>query len=107
MGKVIHMNSKSNAVRKPSVTVRTNVKPKEQLQLPIEKRDPQERFRQLANKRVPRLIKEMRLLCNLASDNYRYTDDQAGMILSTLEREFNVLKQAFRKSNNHDTGFRI
>ena len=59
----------------------------------------QQRFVALAEKRVPRAIRELRLVGNLANvHNYAYTPEQAQRIVSTLEQEVKLLKARFSSS---------
>lgn len=56
----------------------------------------QDKFKDLAEKRVNSVIKTMRLIGNLANrKTYEYTDDQAKEIISALEKEMKDLKQKF------------
>ena len=59
-------------------------------------RPKREKFVQLAEKRVTRAIKDLRLIGNLASrNNYSYTDADIVKICSTLEGELKLLKSRF------------
>jgi predicted RNA-binding protein (virulence factor B family) len=61
------------------------------------KRDPRAKFVELANARVARAIKDLRLVGNLSNrKNYEYTDDEAKKILKVLEAELEALKLKFR-----------
>lgn len=58
--------------------------------------DKRERFVMLAEKRVPRAIKELRLIGNLANKhNYSYTEQDAQKIMSALESELKLLRTRF------------
>lgn len=62
-----------------------------------EKRDPHAKFIELANARVARAIKDLRLIGNLANRrNYDYTDAEAKRIIRALEAELDTLKVKFR-----------
>jgi hypothetical protein len=55
-----------------------------------------ERFVALAEKRVPRAIRELRLIGNLANThNYTYSNDEAQRIVAALEQEIKLLKHRF------------
>ena len=55
-----------------------------------------DRFRRLAEQRVNRAIREMRLIGNLANrNNYEYTDGEVRALLSALERELKTTRAAF------------
>ena len=65
----------------------------------MEKRDARERFVELANKRVTKAIKDMRLVGNLANRrSYTYTDSDAKKIIRALQDELNALKARFIRS---------
>jgi len=62
-------------------------------------KDKHERFVALAEKRVPRAIREIRLVGNLANaHNYGYSREEAQQIVSTLEQEVKLLKARFASS---------
>lgn len=56
-----------------------------------------ERFRKLAAKRVPRVLKQLQLLGNLASPAYAYTDEELAAIIEAAERALNTAKQRFHR----------
>ncbi len=59
-------------------------------------KDKRGRFVALAEKRVPRAIRELRLIGNLANThNYVYTQDEALRIVAVLEQELKLLKGRF------------
>ena len=61
------------------------------------RRDPRERFVELANKRVNATIVQIRLVGNLANrKNYEYTPEEARKIIKTLQREIEDLKIKFK-----------
>jgi hypothetical protein len=54
------------------------------------------KFEKLANRRVPRAIKALRSVANLASkQSYEYTDGQAKDVVNIIIDELNALKAAF------------
>jgi len=58
--------------------------------------DKRQKFVDLAEKRVTRTIREMRLIGNLANKhNYTYTDKDAQAIVKALDAEVKLLKQRF------------
>ena len=66
-------------------------------------RDKAAKFVQLANKRVNRAIKDLKLIANLSNrQNYRYTEDQAKKIIKVLQHEVDVVKQSFQANEDHD-----
>lgn len=62
-----------------------------------EKRDARDKFVELANKRVTRAIKDLRLVGNLANRrNYKYDEADAKKVIRALQREMDALKARFR-----------
>jgi hypothetical protein len=60
-------------------------------------RDKRGKFVELANNRVNRTIKDLRLIGNLANRaSYEYTEEDARKILRALQREMDDLKLRFR-----------
>ena len=59
-------------------------------------RDARNKFIELANKRVTKTIKQIRLIGNLANRRaYKYDDADAKKIIRALQRELDVLKSRF------------
>ena len=59
-------------------------------------KDKRERFITIAERRVPRAIREIRLIGNLADTrNYTYSAEEAQRVMSTLEQELKILKGRF------------
>ena len=66
--------------------------------------DKNQKFIELAEKRVNRAIKDLRLIGNLSNkNNYAYTDTQVQKVLSTLEQELKMLKAKF-STRSESTG---
>lgn len=60
-------------------------------------RDKRSRFIELAEARVTRATRQLRLIGNLSSlNNYAYSETDAQKILSTLENEVKLLKAKFQ-----------
>ena len=58
-----------------------------------------DKFVELAQKRVSRVIKDMRLIANLSNKtNYAYNDEDVKKIISTLKSEINRLQKRFETS---------
>lgn len=58
--------------------------------------DKREKFVALAEKRVPRALRELRLIGNLANkNNYKYTELDAKKIIAALEAELKTVKSRF------------
>ena len=66
-------------------------------------RDPREKFVQLANKRVNKAIKDLRLVANLSNrGSYSYDEAQVRKIIRALKKEVENVKARF--TNDSDTG---
>lgn len=68
---------------------------------------PHERFRRLAQKRVVRTIKDIRLISNLSNrNNYEYSGEEIEKIFRTLDKELKLARSKFeskqRDSDNID-----
>jgi hypothetical protein len=64
-------------------------------------RQKRERFVKLANNRVNRAIKELRLIGNLSNRGaYAYTDEDAKKILRAIQKEFDALRTRFTGSSS-------
>ena len=67
-------------------------------------KDKRDKFVQLAEKRVIRTLRELRLIGNLANkNNYSYTEQDAQKIILALESELKVLKTRFFSDNGRGT----
>ena len=65
-----------------------------------------DKFVELAQKRVSRVVKDIRLIGNLSNrTNYSYEDDDVKKIVSTLKSEISRLQKRFETSvsENDDT----
>lgn len=72
-------------------------------QLQASSRDPRERFVDLANRRVTRAIKDLRLIANLANKRaYTYTDADAKKIIRALQKEIELLRARFQGDSGDD-----
>jgi len=68
----------------------------------IEGETKNEAFLRLVNMRLPKAVKRLRLIQNLASTNYEYTDEQAKAVIGVLRKELDALEDAFFKVNAED-----
>ena len=68
-----------------------------------------ERFRRLAEKRVVRTIREIRLVGNLFNrSNYEYDDADAEKILRTLDAELRLIRRLVQTSKrSNDIEFQL
>lgn len=65
----------------------------------MEKRDNAGKFVEVANKRVNKAIKSIKLVSNLANTKYRdCSDEQVEKIVRTLQRELDNMEDSFRAS---------
>lgn len=72
-------------------------------------RNKRERFVALANARVTKAIKSIRLVGNLSNkSSYEYAPDDAKKIIRALQREIDVLRGRFSKGGSgDDTEFKL
>lgn len=74
----------------------------------MDTRDKRAKFIELANKRVNRAIKDLRLVGNLANaNNYAYTDDQVKKILNALKKELENVRKNFEGAGNRTDDFTL
>lgn len=70
-----------------------------------EQRDKASKFIELANKRVNRTLKNLRLISNLSNkNNYEHSDEQAKKILRTLQKEIDLVKANFNNKGQSEKG---
>lgn len=63
---------------------------------PMQSQQKREKFVRLANNRVNRAIRELRLIGNLSNRSaYSYTDEDVRKIIKVLQREVDTLKTRF------------
>jgi hypothetical protein len=71
-------------------------------------RNRKEKFKILAERRVSRLLKDMKLISNLSNrSNYEYEDQDAKKIISAIETELKYLKMQFNQNSNKNKSFRL
>lgn len=62
-----------------------------------------EKFVELAEKRVTRVLKDLRLVGNLANrNNYSYTEQDTKKILSAIEAEVKNLRRRFEHTDEEE-----
>lgn len=62
------------------------------------------KFVELANKRVNKAIKDIRLIANLGNKgNYSYSDEQASKIVRALQKELDKVKERFKDSSHNSS----
>lgn len=65
--------------------------------------DKRERFVKLVERRVPRALRELRLIGNLANKhNYKYSVQDAKKIVGVLEAELKTVKARFAAGNTNE-----
>lgn len=66
--------------------------------------DKREKFVELAEKRVNRAIKDLRLIGNLSNkNNYAYAESDIQKIISVLDQEVKTLRSKFSSDDNKST----
>jgi hypothetical protein len=66
-------------------------------------RDKREKFVELANNRVNKTIKDLRLIGNLSNrSSYEYSEDDSRKIIRALQREIDDLKLRFKGEDKND-----
>lgn len=72
-------------------------------------RDKQGKFIELAESRVNRVIKDIRLIGNLSNrGSYSYTDEAVRKIFRALQKELDTTKARFNENGNtKEEGFRL
>ena len=71
-------------------------------------RDKRQKFEELAEKRVNRAIKDLRLIGNLSNkNNYSYDDGDIRKILTALDEEMRILKSRFTQAKVANVDFKL
>ena len=71
-------------------------------------RDKKTKFVELAEKRVNRVLKDIKLLTNLSNrSNYDYTPAQVGKIVNAVDEEFKVMKTKFHQGVRENKRFKL
>ncbi len=72
-------------------------------------RDKRKKFKELAEARVNRAIKDVRLIGNLANKgSYEYSDEDAKRIFKALQKEIDAAKSRFTgDTGGRDSEFRL
>ena len=66
-------------------------------------RDKRKKFIELAEKRVNRLLKELRLVGNLSNrSNYQFSDEDVRKIFLAIENELKVTRKRFETAGSSD-----
>lgn len=61
-----------------------------------------EKFKRLANKRVPAALEKIKLIENLSNtNNYEYSKEEADQIIKALNKSVSNLKQSFNQTTHN------
>lgn len=61
-----------------------------------------DKFKRLANKRVPAALEKIKLIENLSNtNNYEYSKKEADEIIKALNKSVNNLKQSFKQATHN------
>jgi len=74
----------------------------------MKKRDRKEKFIELAEKRVNKLLGNLNLISNLSNQrNYEYTEQQVGKIMRVIEGEVSKVKSIFNQNVKKTKKFKL
>ena len=74
----------------------------------VDVRQKQQKFNELAEKRVNNAISQIRLIGNLSDKrHYQYTEEQAKKIITALTDELSYIKQRYKTALNGKQSFKI
>lgn len=65
------------------------------------------KFRRLAKSRLEKATKAIKLIGNLASSNYEYTDAEVDKIFAYLRKVVDLAEDAFAEDSNSNGDFRF
>lgn len=67
-----------------------------------------DKFKELAEKRVTKLIKDMRLIGNLSNKrNYEYHTEDVKKIFSAIDKEIKLMKARFEGDSDEEIKFKL
>lgn len=73
-----------------------------------ERKSKEDRFREVAGRRVRNILNQMRLLRNCANrGNYSYTEEQANKIFKAIDEQWKHVKSDFNKNKSKHSGFSL
>lgn len=73
-----------------------------------ERKSREDRFKEVASRRVQEILYKMRLLKNCANKaNYSYTDEQVKKVISAIEDEWKLVKHEFNKHHSKTKEFKL
>ncbi len=67
-----------------------------------------EKFIELAEKRVNKTLNDLKLIRNLSNKNsYDYTEVQSRKIIRALQQEVDLIKKSFQGLTKNESGFKL
>lgn len=73
-----------------------------------ERKSREDRFREVASRRVQEILYKMKLLKNCANKaNYSYNEDQVKKIFYAIDEEWKMVKHEFNKHNSKAKEFKL
>ena len=68
---------------------------------------PEDKFKRIANLRVPNAIKKIKLIGNLSASAYKYSDEQIDKIISSLRQTIDEVEAKFKKGSKKADSFSL
>lgn len=68
---------------------------------------PDEKFKRIANLRVPNAIKKIKLIGNLSASAYKYSDEQIDKIVASLRQAIDEVEAKFKKGTKKSDSFSL
>jgi len=68
---------------------------------------PEDKFKRIANLRVPNAIKKVKLIGNLSASAYKYSDDQIDKIIASLRQAVDETEAKFKKGSKKADSFSL
>ena len=63
---------------------------------------PKDRFKRLAEKRTNAVLEKLRLIGNLASNNYEYDEFEVNKIFNAIDEQLKAIKAKFRANRKKE-----
>lgn len=68
---------------------------------------PEDKFKRIANLRVPNAIKKIKLIGNLSASVYKYADEQVDRIIASLRQAIDEIEAKFKKGSKKSDSFSL
>jgi len=68
---------------------------------------PEDKFKRIANLRVPNAIKKIKLIGNLSASAYKYSDEQIDKIIAGLRQAVDEIEAKFKKGSKKSDSFSL